>query len=199
MSYLINDVKLHIDERLINQFWGHLSTVNDAWANDTLSWRQALQKPVWPLGFYGDEAVIGLINAPFNKVFGLYMNAVLYRPKSTRKSRYLLFAIEVDKIVSMEESVYPVLSLITESFNRLSKEGINGIHFLVSEIRGDQLFFKSIFKHESWWKSKQICFRCGASCGQSFNYTNYDGWQATRRTTEQFIAEELPIVPCNSV
>lgn len=123
-----------------------------------------------------------MVNSPFSKILGIYLNAVLYQPKSTRKSRFLMFSIEVDRIISIEETVYPVLAMITESCNRLTKEGIDGTHFLVSEIRGDQLFYKSIFRHQSWWKSNHVCFRCGASCAEgSLNYTNYDGWQGTRR------------------
>ena len=200
MSYLLKVCKLHLDERLVNDFWNHLTLVSDPWEADARSWREALQKPVWPLGLYGDEAVIGLVNSPFSKILGIYLNAVLYRPKSTRKSRFLMFSIEVDRIISIEETVYPVLAMITESCNRLTKEGIDGTHFLVSEIRGDQLFYKSIFRHQSWWKSNHVCFRCGASCAEgSLNYTNYDGWQGARRSTQQFIAEELPAVACSLV
>lgn len=69
------------------------------------------------------------------------MSVVLYRPRSTRLSRFLLFSIEQDKVVSVEATIYPVLELIKESCNRLTRDGVHGIHCVVSEVRGDQLFF----------------------------------------------------------
>ena len=201
MKYLLVECKFKIDQDLLTNFWMHLETVSDNWAMSTKAFREACgSQEVWPLGLYGDEAVMGLVNAPTSQIFGLYMNAPLYRPKSTRMSRYLLFSVEIDKISSMEKTVFPVLQVITESFNKLTSVGIGNVRFLLSEIRGDQVFFRSIFKHKSWWTCTQMCFRCHASAHPGpLHYMNYDGnssWTSTLRSTEEFLVDELPPEQC---
>ena len=107
-----------------------------------------------------------------------------------------MFSIETDKVVSFKDTIYPVLEEIVKSFNKLTEEGINGTIFLVSELRGDQAFFKNLFRHKSWWKATKVCFRCKATAEPGpLNYCIYesnDGWATTVRTTEQFLLEELP-------
>eukprot|EP00438_Fugacium_kawagutii_P019429 Skav224441 [mRNA] locus=scaffold3543:1565:2383:+ [translate_table: standard] len=203
VRYLICDCGLKLDPALVSNYWSHLESVGDDHALATQQFR-ALAGQVWPLGFYGDEAAMGLVNAPTNQIFGLYINFPLYRPRSTRLSRFLVFSVESDKIVSMEKTVFPALEAIKESFNLLTSVGVGGVRFLVSELRGDQVFFRSLFKHKSWWKAKNICFRCRAHAGPgSLNYCTYpervnDGWKATERTTHEFLTEEMPhIDPCN--
>ena len=201
MEYLLSKCQLSLKPELLRDFWQHLDRTNDAWASQSRAWRMALgSKPVWPLGLYGDEACIGLQNSPYSKVFGLWMSIVLFRPRSTRLGRFLLFSIENDRIVTTEQTLFPVLELIKDSCNRLTRDGINGIHCCVSEIRGDQLFFKQILRHNSWWKSSNVCFRCRANISDSsLNYAHYcvpGGWQETIRTTEEFLQEELPLEVC---
>ena len=196
MDYLIGSCNLHIEEELINQFWSHLDSVEDSWALSTREFRKAVGDKVIPLGFYGDEACMGLVTDPYNQIYGLFMSVVLFRPTSTRMSRYLLFSVDSHRIHSVEETFFPVLEQITASFNRLSNEGVHGRHFLVSEIRGDQSFFKYLFKHESWWRSTNVCFRCKATTRPTnLNYCVYesnDGWNCTCRSTFEFIRDELP-------
>ena len=185
---------------VLENYWNRLDGVGDDWAASTRSFREAAGRVV-PLGFYGDEAVIDLINAPTNKIHGLTLNIPVWRTSSTRLSRFLLRSIESDKIVSVEKTIFPVLQLITDSFNKLAEEGVNGLRFLVSEIRGDQVFFKSLFQHRSWWKATEVCFRCKATVKPGrLNYCNDyaadGGWRATSRSTEEFIVFELPNEKC---
>lgn len=203
VKYLICDCGLVLDDALVSNFWSHLESVGDGHALATQQFR-TLAGRVWPLGFYGDEAAMGLVNAPTNQIFGLYLNFPLYRPKSTRLSRFLVFSVESDKIISMEKTVFPALEVIKESFNRLTSVGVGGVRFLVSELRGDQVFFRSLFKHKSWWKAKNMCFRCRATAGPGpMNYCTLpenanDGWKSTERATNEFLIEEMPhIDPCD--
>lgn len=194
-KYLIGECGLKIDDTLLSKYWRHKETTLDPLAVATRNYRQ-MAGTVWPLGFYGDEAAMGLVNAPTHQIFGLYMNVPLYRPRSTRLSRFLLFSVEVEKIISVEETIYPVLEAIVESFNQLTSVGVCGLRFLVSEIRGDQAFFRMMFKHRSWWTATKMCFRCGAVAASGpRNYCIYDGndsWVSTQRSTEEFLVEELP-------
>ena len=189
---------LEIDDRIVNSYWSHLENVNDDWAVQTESFRSAVSRPVLPLGCYGDEAQEGLQNAPLLKIFGIFMNLPLYRPKATRLSRYLIFCIESSKVYSIQETLFPVLRRMVESFNLLTEIGVGDRRFLVSEVRGDQVFIRQVFSHKSMWTANQICFRCAACTGGPLSYTNYDGdWASTVRSTEDFIQDELPAQECS--
>lgn len=199
VKYLLVECGLQIDQKLVSEFWEHLEKVGDTWALASHEFRR-IAGVVWPLGLYGDEAAMGLVVSPTSEIFGLYLNLPLFRPKSTRLSRYLLFSIVSDSIWSMEETIYPVLEAITISVNSLTATGINGVRFLLSEIRGDQKFIHEIFKHRSWWKAKEVCFRCGAVATQTaLNYCIYDsidGWRTTLRSTDEFLQDQLPAEQC---
>lgn len=198
LSHMIENCGFTIEDYLVERYWNHLDHVGDEWAASTANFRRSVGSAVWPCGFYGDEAAIGLVNNPGNKVYGFFMNLPLYRPTATRLSRYLLFSIESDNILTVEQTIYPVLEKLTESFNRMTEIGVSGRRFLVSELRGDQAFFRYIFRHRSWWIANKICFRCCAcSDVQRLVYTTCEGdWCDTYRSTEEFCLEELPNPPC---
>jgi len=115
----------------------------------------------------------------------------------TRVAKYLLFSIESDRVLNMQATLYPVFRYITDNLNQLAENGLNGRRFLVSELRGDQAWFRNIFQHASWWRKKEVCFRCQACTNQNhLNYLHYDDWISTRRSTEEFLFEELPQEMC---
>lgn len=198
MTYLVKTCSMTIKDEVLNSYWRHLDQMRDEWSLSTHEFRQSAGK-VWPLGLYGDEANIGLINAPFLKVWGVFMSVILYRPSSTRLSRYLLFSLESDKLLSFEDTFYPILEAITVSMNRLASEGVDNIRFLCGEVGGDQSFLEAVFRRKARWKDTQVCFRCRASIrpGDS-NYLLYDSWRPTVRTTAEFILEELKEPLCAS-
>ena len=118
---------------------------------------------------------------------------MVYRPRSTRLSRFMLFSIENHLILSMHETINPLLRVIVESLNMCAESGAGGRRFLVTELRGDQSWFRLLFQHRSYWKTNSVCFRCSASQKDPENsYLFYDKWMNTRRSTEQFLMEELP-------
>lgn len=62
-QHLINKCSLKIGNDLTDNYWKHLEAVGDKWACSTTEFRRAHElngHKVWPLGFYGDEAVLGL-------------------------------------------------------------------------------------------------------------------------------------------
>ena len=200
LDFLFGSCQLDIDDRLVQRFWQHMEEVQDPWALSTRQYRLAVGKPVIPVGLYGDEANIGMICNPWAKVYGFFLSVVLFRPRSTRASRFLIAAIESTKILDVESTMYPIMELITNSLNKAAEEGVQGRYFLVSELRGDQAWFRNIFKHSSWWTSRQVCCRCKATTDPTeLNYTIYsspNGWQHTLRTTEEFLMDELPDNMC---
>ena len=118
LEYLVSQCHLSCADLQVEKYWKHLESVGDDFALSTREFRRLARSPVWPLGIHGDEAAIGLINAPTNKINGIFLNLVLFRPKATRLSRYLLFAIESEKMWSMIDTIYPVLEALTESLKK---------------------------------------------------------------------------------
>ena len=201
LEYLLKDCGLCLEDEQVLAYWRHMEEVQDPWALSTKDFRAASQEPVWTLGLYGDEACMQINNAPYDKIVGIYLNVPLFRPKSSRLSRYLLFAIEGTKTVSAEATFFPILRALVDSCNKASEEGVLGRRFLVSEIRGDQLWNKFLFQHISWWKATKVCFRCSAcATPSSLSYLingSQQGWETTLRSTNQFVLEELPETPCH--
>lgn len=207
LKYLWDDCHLNekISKRQLLDYWDHMDSVGHSFALATTEFRAVLGSDrVCPVGLYGDEACIGLIVAPTAQVYGIFLSVVLFRPTATRLSRYLLFSIHSEKIVSMEETLYPVLQEIILSLNKATQEGVNGMHFVTSEVRGDQAFIRAIFRHKARWTSVDVCYRCQAcSKPNELCYTQYPsqvandgGWEGTIRTTDEFILEELNLPLC---
>lgn len=194
LRYLLVECGLTIDETLCQNFWRHLETVGEEVAVASKEFRSLDSKQVWPVGIHGDEACMGLNNAPYDKVMGVFLSLPLFRPRSTRISRFLLFALETAKVVDVQNTVNPILQHIVASLNHCTERGIEGRRMILTELRGDQLWFRFLFNHASWWKTVHVCFRCKCSTRpDSLNYVNYDGWVGTSRTTREFIEEELPV------
>ena len=191
---LSRTVCLTIDEGLCKNFWEHLEAVGEEVAVRSREFRTLDSKQMWPIGIHGDEACMGLNNAPYDKIMGVFLSLPLFRPRSTRISRFLLFALETAKVADVQSTVNPILEHIVASINRCTESGIANRRVILTELRGDQLWFRFLFSHASWWKTVNICFRCNASTRPAhLNYANYDGWYASRKTTEQFMLEELPM------
>ena len=199
LKYLLCDCGLHLQDKLVQKYWDHLESVNDDIALETKEFRRLAAAGTgalcWPLGLHGDEANIGVINNPTNKVIGITLNVPLFRPKATRLSRWLLFAIESDHVWSVEETLYPVLEVIADSLNPAIQNGVGGRRFLVTELRGDQSWIRFIFKYKAFWIGNNICYRCKACTKPTnLNYALNDmpgGWESTVRSTADFINEEL--------
>ena len=71
VAYLMSDCKLDVHPDLVSAFWCHWDSVSNEWAESTLQFRRSVERSggrVMPLGLYGDEAVIGIVNSPYNKI-----------------------------------------------------------------------------------------------------------------------------------
>eukprot|EP00438_Fugacium_kawagutii_P028635 Skav212766 [mRNA] locus=scaffold2545:486315:486737:- [translate_table: standard] len=133
-----------------------------------------------------------LQNAPYDKIYGIFLSVVLFRPKATRTSRYLLCTIESSRVLDVQSTIYPLLEVVKNSLNLACEDGAGGRRFLVTELRGDQSWFRYIFRHKSWWVKNEVCFRCAATARSGPTcYVDYDA-NIPLRTTEEFILDELP-------
>lgn len=203
--YLIDHVGLRFEPDILEAYWGPGSP--------------ARQKV--PLGLYGDGAQL-ITKIKKEKVFCLWLNIPVFRPKSVRYSRFLIWSC--DGMVLLEnKTVNQVLRWVVWSLNCLHT-GINPDRrpggrelsqaekrragtpittmqytFQVGEIRGDWEFHKLLWKFKCSWNSTQICFLCDAVSKDlgdpGMLYWNLDednSWKQTHFTTADFINKRLP-------
>ena len=191
LEHLISKCQLEIPDSLVNQYWQKLETSGDELALKSKTYRE-LAGPVWPVGLHGDEASMSIQNAPFDKIWGVFLSVILFRPKETRTSRFLLFSVASNRVLDVRSTMYPLLEKVTESLNLAAENGVLGRRCLVSELRGDQVWFKYIFQHQSFWLKTEMCPRCAATSQSGPTcYLHYDA-HLPLKTTDEFIREELP-------
>ena len=142
-----------------------------------------------PLGLYGDAAKYGENNT--TKVWGIYMNLVLFRPASVRLSRFLLFAIDHEASFGIR-TLFPLLSAVVNNLNELFHDGRLGNKYAVTEIRGDWEFMYMVFRMTKFWNSSSLCWRCHASRGLKdppqtcyLDMRDNPGWKATEHQSHQ--------------
>lgn len=196
LRFLFTEAGLHINERVIGSFWRHLQQVQHP-----LSAKVGGSVEFIPIGIHGDEAAYGADRAAPDKLTCIFMDLPLWRPKNARLSRFLLFAIDSTQLVGYE-SLHPVLQRIAQSVN-LAYSGVDvdgtpifgGRRFILTELRGDQVWHKFLWRHLRWWRSRDVCFRCKAvskdgpcywDCGDAA------AWRSTEISTIEFLAEGVP-------
>ena len=194
LEYLISKCDLQIPEQVCEKYWTSLENTGDELALRSKPYRDLQPLQVWPLGIHGDEANMGVVNQPRLKIIGMFLNVVVFRPTSTRMSRFLLFSMENTSVVDVHRSINPILREIVSSLNRIAEDGVLGRRCLLTEIRGDQQWIRFLFQQKSYWGGVGVCFKCEATTRPtSKNYLSYDGWVSSRRSTDDFIRDELPL------
>ena len=162
LKFLFEEASVDIKESNIQKFWSHLRAVQYPWAMNVDS-----SIPFIPIGVHGDEAHYGADNANINKLTCVFLDLPLWRPKNARLSRYLMFCIDSSQVVGYK-SLHPVFQAIAESINfayfgvNEKGERITDRRFILSELRGDQVWHKYVWRHLNWWRKRECCFRCGA-------------------------------------
>ena len=213
LGYLWNDVKLRVPTEEVREFWSHARAHKEPWAMS----HPASDLHV-PIGLYGDSAKI---STAFNsdKVLGVFMSLPLWRPRKIRTSRFLLFAIEESKLWG-RHTLDSVLARVTWSVNCLF-EGMrpskdlygkempqaalfdgwickDRTRFAVTELRGDQLWQKTLFRFTaSWvWTSARVCHACDARAhgpgSENRLYWQFESWLPEEFSNEQFLARRMP-------
>lgn len=181
MEYVFNECGLDLDMADINQFWDNAIRAGESYASHEMRHRV-------PLGFYGDAAQL-ITKVRVEKLLCFWMNIVIFRPKSIRFSRFLLWSCDVSKLLK-NRTAYTILRWIVWSLNALhegthpttrpgnrplesqaekDRAGTWLTHqqyqFSVVELRGDWEFHKMIWQYKCSWKGGVrvgICFRCPA-------------------------------------
>ena len=181
VSYLFNQCGLHIDDDKVQAFWQHHRAVKSPFMDVYTGGDSHI-----PLGLYGDGARARQIayQAP-EKVIGIFLNLPLFRPRSARHARYLLFSID-EELCFGRKTLNAVYNRLTWSLNHLfrgrwpthgpggeqltspnagSLVTPDGKEFALVEHRGDWSFMKWVFGLKSSWKAgtnAPVCYQCRA-------------------------------------
>ena len=216
VSYLFDHCGVQIDEELVKVYWDHHRSVQSPWVQNC----DATSRHV-PLALFGDGARCRQQTyKKVEKVFGFFISLPLWRPKSARFSRWLLFSID-ESLLFGRKTLNCVLARITWSINLLfwglwpthgpcneeidsRRKGqqitADGRVFALTELRGDWSYFKQLFGLQSSWKAgtnASVCFKCSAwGIGPPSHQYYHIGPRAHVWTTEyslaSFLANEMP-------
>jgi hypothetical protein len=208
LQYLFDVHGLEIpDEHVIN-YWEKIREHQIPWSTG----HPATDSHV-PVGIFYDKcAFMNISMVETEKVFGIFINLPLWRPRSARNSRWLIFSLRDELILPNEKTtLYPILEVIVASLNKAFMEKVTkcGKSFFVSEFRGDWEGHKSVWGLQCGWKSVQVCHSCGAcQFGRSPSILCNgckDGkdekppWVKTEYTLVEFLARCIdPEQPCKT-
>ena len=214
LHYLHEEVGLRTEPNLIRNYWERAAAHNVGWATAQTDYSAV------PIGIYADETKYGLQESQ-EKVLGIFMNFVLFRPANIRLSRFLICAIRSKKLMLPgNRTLMPIFERIVWSMGWASKglfpdkdadgsplppqEAAKagrplGAKFFVTELRGDLEWHKLIWGFPDGWQSTKICFWCNATRtgrNQNLLYTNTGEnapWRATiYRDLLSWMTEKLP-------
>ena len=92
LSYLFDVVKIEIDMVKLHNFWDHARSVGEPWAVSSPATREHI-----PLGVHGDSARLWTVYQ-VEKQMSISLNLPLFRPRSTRFSRFVVFTCPSNKL-----------------------------------------------------------------------------------------------------
>lgn len=179
LSYLADHVGVAMPTSEVERYWDHAREMNEPWACSHTATRQHI-----PIGLHGDAARLWT-QFQVERLVGVWMNLVLFRPRSVRYSRFLLFAIPKEKLVKnrtlnafWKRMVWSLNAAFTgynpstgpsngpltgKDAERAGTPLCQGMRrFAVTELRGDWEWHRDIWRFTASWQSQQVCFRCPA-------------------------------------
>ena len=180
MGFVFDECALKLPQESIKKYWDDAIAGGEAHACEDSRHRV-------PIGLYGDAAQL-ITKVKVEKLLCLFVNIPIFRPKSIRYSRFLLWSCDVS-LLYKNRTLNTVLRWVTWSLNCLhdgkhptirpgnrplephevERAGTwltrNKLQFQVSELRGDWEFHKTVWQFKCSWKggvNVGICFRCPA-------------------------------------
>lgn len=189
LAHLFGPLGMEIGDDAVSMYWAHAKKYNCPWKNISPDGTHQ------PLGLYGDAAKF----APTGeKIIAVFLNIVLWAPKSSSMSRYLLFSLENDHCLG-PATLNPLMAPIVESLWRCF-QGINvmgrTMHFAVSELRGDWEWHVQSLDMQRSWRMSQFCWRCDASKRPGdpcsfWDLSDAPDWERTQLSHGQFLARMI--------
>ena len=183
VQYLFADHGISIPQQTVTRYWQH--------ARARLPW--GAQHPSRglhvPLALHGDEARYTNGKGCVEKVVVLNLSCPLWRPKSARNSRFVLFSLR-ESLSLGHRTLWPIFQYLTWALNILflgvkvssdfrgkklpkslqrspDHHGeadyiCRGLQFALTELRGDWSWHCDALQLRNRWNSNSMCFRCRA-------------------------------------
>ena len=184
---------IEIPQQRLDEYWCHMEARTSWGASHPC-------KGGVPLALYGDAARYTNSQGYNEQLISILLSIPLWCPKSTRASRFLVFAVRQSLCVSMIETVWPVFRLIAQQITELGASGLEvgrkRLLFGVTEIRGDWSWHLSSLNIVPHWNSVQgICFKCGVTrMDDESGYTHFNSgaaWIGHEYSNAEFLANML--------
>lgn len=216
IAYLFSELQISISEEEVHRYWIHAASTEQPFAIHSPGDASTI-----PLGFYVDAAKLSTIYKQ-EKIVCLWINLPLYRPKSTRSSRWMVFSIMADQLYghhTMDRVLKHVVWSLQILFhnevpqwgpfggplpaNLAGREGeqmIPGpkLSFLVTEYRGDWEWHRDLWQFTTCsWLGKSVCWMCRAERTDDWNnaYWNLEEnsfWANAPFSLGEFLLERQP-------
>lgn len=151
LTYIFEEVGLRIDEEEISKYWKEASDRGCPWARGEPGDRI-------PLKLFGDDCVF---DERLNKAYAIIMSLPLWRPKSARNSRFLLWTQKSTQFAGFQ-GLQPILARMAWSLNILYEQGLpkSGYRFAVCEIGGDWSWLRFFWQFDRHWNGQTPCPFC---------------------------------------
>ena len=216
VGYLFNTLCITISQEAVTRYWLHHLSTEQPFAVHGPGDTNCV-----PLGLYGDGARLATLYK-HEKLIAVWLNLPLYRPRSTRSSRWLLFSIMADQLHS-HWTMDAVLRHMLWSFwalfngeipqrgpfgrelppNLAGREGEQIVHrrklqFVITEYRGDWEWHRDLWHFvQCSWKSEKVCWMCDARRCEDWqsaywNLEENSTWANNPFTKAEFMAERQP-------
>lgn len=176
------EIGMSIPKADLHKYWDHSRSVREGWALETAASRDHV-----PLALYGDSARLSTVQTQ-EKITGVFLSLPLFRPKTVRASRYLLWSCDTFKVYS-NRTLNKVFRVICWSLNaaflgQWPRQSVNGAildgkrgqlcadgtKFATTELRGDWEWHKVTFRFkECSWNAKNPCYRCACVASSQTN------------------------------
>lgn len=189
LTYLFQNLAMDIPTAAIKKFWDH------AWEFDCPYKHLSVDRTHVPIALYGDSA---RYSPDGRKMIAVFMSVVLWVPRVSRMSRWLLFTVENDLCLG-PQTLNPLFRVIVENLISCYQDGITvgdtRLHFATTELRGDWEWHAYTFSMMRNWKHHKFCWRCEATKFDHPNFLDLDdepGWAATQLSPLQFLVRIIP-------
>ena len=190
LRYLFGDLGMDIPQEAVEKFWSH------AWQYN-LPWKELSHcHKHMPIALYGDSAKYSPAG---QKITAFFMNIVLWAPRVSRMSRWLLFTVETDMIAG-PQTINPLLRPIVEDLISLYNTGLqvgpdDRKFFATCELRGDWEWHVFLFSMRRTWRHDRFCWRCEVDKKNDNNFMDLSDnpkWSETELSQVQFLARIIP-------
>ena len=190
LDYLFNVLKIEISAAELKRFWDHCQRFCE-WAKFGISDGSHI-----PVGLYGDTARYGS-GFDQSKVTGCFLSLVLWRPKSTRMSLWLLWNLNGALSLGFR-SHNPLYLAVVQSLNA-AYDGVTpegnplGHKFCVTQLKGDWEYHWQTLRLRRYWKTRFICWRCDAENHPHAEHSFVDvmsdapSWLTTLKSHNDFV------------